>query len=125
MIRESRFYFPTFNELHEEDEKITDLFEPQRIGSEVFEDLESDTSEHEVTHDNYETVDGEVEIGNQDETVIVTIIDVVIPEEKLKAVRRLDTTVATKDKKTFSYFLFPCQDFTSYSLHQTSLKHPP
>ncbi len=40
-------------------------------GEAVFEDLEPDTYDWEVTHDDYETEDGEVEIVDQDETVTV------------------------------------------------------
>jgi len=42
-------------------------------GEAVFDDLEPDTYEYEVTHEGYETEDGEVEIENEDETVTVTM----------------------------------------------------
>jgi len=42
-------------------------------GEVVFEDVEPDTYEYEVTHDDYETEGGEIEIVDQDENVTVTM----------------------------------------------------
>ncbi|MEF8833144.1 MAG: carboxypeptidase-like regulatory domain-containing protein, partial [Candidatus Thermoplasmatota archaeon] len=42
-------------------------------GEALFEDLEPETYEYEVTHDDYENETGEVEIIDQEETVTVTM----------------------------------------------------